>query len=169
MSPHSIDPATPTDGFSSKLAVDRRWLQKLLQRHGHSTKEPLYVLAPMVDQSDLPFRLQCRKYGTQLCFTPMVHAKLFTTMIEYERRFTLSNGPAVDRPLIAQICGGNPAQVLECALKLQPYCDGIDINCGCPQGKFKNASPHPDDVSVLKRLFHRTLTPCSRLEPNVQV
>ena len=35
-----------------------------------------YILAPMVDHSDLPFRMLTRKYNTGLCFTPMVNAKL---------------------------------------------------------------------------------------------
>ncbi len=32
------------------------------------------VMAPMVAQSDLAFRQLCRKYGTDVCFTQMVHA-----------------------------------------------------------------------------------------------
>lgn len=35
-----------------------------------------YILAPMVDHSDLPFRMLTRKYNTGLCFTPMVNSKL---------------------------------------------------------------------------------------------
>ena len=36
---------------------------------------PRTVLAPMVSQSDLPFRLLCRKYGAELAYTQMIHAK----------------------------------------------------------------------------------------------
>ena len=36
---------------------------------------PRTILAPMVSQSDLPFRLLCRKYGSELAYTQMIHAK----------------------------------------------------------------------------------------------
>lgn len=39
------------------------------------SKNP-YVLAPMVDHSDLPFRMLVRKYKAGMCFTPMVNSKL---------------------------------------------------------------------------------------------
>ena len=123
---------------------DRYWLQKLVLKHAGrpipSDSEDLkavkiYASAPMVDQSDLPYRLQCRRYGTNICFTPMIHAKQFTTSAAYRKKFKLTNSPEADRPLIAQLCGGtDPETMLQCALQLQDYCDGIDINCGCPQG-----------------------------------
>lgn len=47
-------------------------------------KEPSLVCAPMVDQSELPFRLLCRKYGSNLCFTPMLHCKMMTTNKTYK-------------------------------------------------------------------------------------
>ena len=135
--------------------VDRYWLQKLVARRFKLTTRPdlyydknednndwsrikIYAAAPMVDQSDLPFRLQCRRYGTNVCFTPMIHARLFVTSRQYRQRFQTKNTPATDRPLIAQLCGGtDPETMLQCAMQLQDSCDGIDINCGCPQGIAK--------------------------------
>ncbi len=38
---------------------------------------PKSVMAPMVAQSDLPFRRLCRDLGTDLCFTQMIHAGNF--------------------------------------------------------------------------------------------
>lgn len=115
------------------LPVDRQWLRKLLKKHGRPDDEPAIVCAPMVDQSDLPFRLLCREYGVNLCFTPMVHAKLFMNNQKYRQSFTLQHLPSQDRPLIAQICGSDVQTVCACARLLEPYCDGIDLNCGCPQ------------------------------------
>jgi len=119
-----------------RLPVDREWLQKLLRRHHPDSpqdKIKAYVLAPMVDQSDLPFRLQCRKYGTNLCFTPMIHAKLYATNKTYRKKFTLRQDCPEDRPLIAQLCGSDVNHMLYTAQAVAPYCDAIDINCGCPQ------------------------------------
>lgn len=47
-------------------------------------KETMLVCAPMVDQSELPFRLLCRKYGSNLCYTPMLHSKMMITNKTYK-------------------------------------------------------------------------------------
>ncbi len=73
-----------------RIPVDRFWLRKLIQKHENDErltpyyktlhakypilKDKALVVAPMVDQSDLPFRLLCRKYGTNLCVS---HASIF--------------------------------------------------------------------------------------------
>ncbi len=95
-------------------------------------KYPVFVCAPMVDQSELPFRLLTRKYGTHLCYTPMLHSKMMITNKKYkEVHFTTCEE---DRPLVAQLCGDHPETMLKAAKMLEDQVDAIDINLGCPQG-----------------------------------
>ena len=92
----------------------------------------------MVDQSDLPFRLLCRKYGCPVAVTPMIHSRLLVESPEYRKKFLPRALACHDRPLIAQLCGSGhtPQFVLLAAQMLQDtgLVDGIDLNCGCPQG-----------------------------------
>jgi tRNA-dihydrouridine synthase 1 len=93
---------------------------------------PRLVVAPMVDQSELPFRMLCRKYGATLAYTPMFHAHNFATSAEYRRReFSTC---AADRPLFVQFCGHDADTVLSAARHVEAHCDAVDLNLGCPQG-----------------------------------
>jgi tRNA-dihydrouridine synthase 1 len=60
-----------------------------------------FVLAPMVEQSELPWRMLSRKYASQLCYTPMMHAGNFARDHTY-RVENFSTCPE-DRPVIAQV------------------------------------------------------------------
>ncbi|KAJ7119139.1 dihydrouridine synthase-domain-containing protein [Mycena epipterygia] len=100
---------------------------------------PKYIVAPMVDQSELPFRRLCRRYGGQLVYTPMIHAKLFAEGNPKYRTqfFDIPSGeegdPATDRPLIVQFCANDPKHLLTSAKVVERHCDAVDINLGCPQ------------------------------------
>ena len=97
-----------------------------------------------------------------LAYSPMLHAKLFADSPKYrashfqplkppltfaqpgdvEQQKTsgseedpyMDGNPKVDRPLFVQFCANDPECFLEAAKKVQPYCDAVDLNLGCPQG-----------------------------------
>ncbi|OCL08546.1 FMN-linked oxidoreductase, partial [Glonium stellatum] len=49
----------------------------------------------------------------------------------------LDGHPTLDRPLFVQFCSNTPADLLAAARLVQPFCDAVDLNLGCPQGIAK--------------------------------
>lgn len=96
---------------------------------------PKYVVAPMVDNSELAYRMQTRKYGAQLVYTQMFNANSFA--VSKECRQQLFQIDPQDRPLFVQIAGHDPQVMLTAAKYVEDHCDAIDINLGCPQGIAK--------------------------------
>ncbi|XP_075229373.1 dihydrouridine synthase 4 isoform X2 [Lycorma delicatula] len=85
------------------------------------------VAAPMVRYSKLQFRTLVRKYGCDLCFSPMIIADSFIKSLKArESDFSTSNE---DTPLSVQFAANNNEDFVTAA----KYCDGVDLNCGCPQ------------------------------------
>ncbi|GAB2279638.1 hypothetical protein Dimus_014282 [Dionaea muscipula] len=116
---------SPSGYLCGKARVERAWA------HWNKLGRPRLIVAPMVDNSELPFRMLCRKYGAEAAYTPMLHSRIFTENEKYRsQEFTTCQE---DRPLFVQFCANNPDVLLEAAKRVEPFCDYVDINLGCPQ------------------------------------
>ena len=89
-----------------------------------------------------------------LAYTPMLHARLMAQESRYRDKYfqptpaglkdvpqfgltyeeRLDGRRDVDRPLTVQFCANDPDVLLEAAKYVQPFCDAVDLNLGCPQG-----------------------------------
>ena len=67
---------------------------------------PRFILSPMVGQSELAYRMLCRKFGARLCYTPMFIAESFVRDAAYRNR--IWSTCKEDRPLFVQFCGDDP-------------------------------------------------------------
>ncbi|VDM35923.1 unnamed protein product [Hydatigera taeniaeformis] len=72
-----------------------------------------------------------RRHGVDLAYSPMIMSSAFLHSAE-ARAADFSTCPE-DHPLITQIaCRSGPEFAL-CAEELSTLCEGVDLNCGCPQ------------------------------------
>lgn len=129
------DDTPPSKG--SQPNSDRNEIDKK-QKDWSGLKRPAMVLAPMVDASELAWRLLGRRHGVTLAYSPMFHAAIFKRDLRYRKEALQSCSQ--DRPLIIQFCGNNAETLLEAAKLAEGHCDGIDINLGCPQAIAKRGN-----------------------------
>lgn len=141
---------SPNGYLSGEARVERAWA------HWNKIGRPKLIVAPMVDCSELPFRLLCKKYGAQAAYTPMLHSRMFTETEKYRSsEFTTCEE---DRPLFVQFCANDPATLLEAARRVEPFCDYVDINLGCPQRIAKRGNYGAflmDNLPLVKSLVQK--------------
>ncbi len=90
------------------------------------------ICAPMVRYSKLPFRLLVREYGCDLAFSPMIMSESYA--VSQKARLNEFTTNKRDRPLIVQFAANKVEHFVESAKLVSNFCDGVDLNCGCPQG-----------------------------------
>ena len=110
-----------------------------------SIGNPRFISAPMVDQSELAFRLLVRKNGADVAFSQMMHARNFMMDPKYRSECidwndysnTLGGGEEesrrLDQPLIVQFAGDNPETLVNAGRHVHHNVAAIDLNLGCPQ------------------------------------
>jgi tRNA-dihydrouridine synthase B len=101
---------------------------------------PVYgdaMLAPMDGFSDWPFRSLCSELGSAMSYTEFVRAEFIVRAFEHMLpRFTFE---AAERPVVFQIYGDDPGEILKAAIRVQELApDIIDINLGCPAKTVAN-------------------------------
>ncbi|KAF6231707.1 hypothetical protein HO173_010009 [Letharia columbiana] len=148
---------------------------------------PRMVLAPMVDQSEFAWRMLTRSFMSPeaskdlLAYTPMIHSRMFTETPKFrDHHFQptrsglatppkndieqpsadlyLDGRPTVDRPLFVQFCANDPDDLLQAARYVEPFCDAIDLNLGCPQGIAKRGNYGAflqEDWDLIYKLIHK--------------
>lgn len=92
-----------------------------------------YVTAPMVKQSDAPFRILTRKYDATVTYTQMFIAEKLLhdqKYLEYHLRdLRASTSDQLERPVVVQLGGNDPELLVQAARKVEHDCDGIGVFC----------------------------------------
>nr|XP_022913059.1 tRNA-dihydrouridine(20a/20b) synthase [NAD(P)+]-like [Onthophagus taurus] len=146
------------------------------------------ISAPMVRYSKLQFRSLLRSYNCDLCFTPMILADSFCQSSKARNNEFTTN--SYDSPIITQFAANNVNDFVTASKLISPFCDGVDLNCGCPQRwakhmgigcvmlenpqiifdmvqECRNQIARPFTVSVKMRILKdvkKTLEVCKQLE-----
>ena len=100
----------------------------------HIREIPVYgdaILAPMDGFSDWPFRSICSRLGSAMSYTEFVRAQHI--VMAYRQMGPRLRFDENERPMVFQIYGDDPDEIVEAAKIVQDrQPDIIDINMGCP-------------------------------------
>lgn len=128
---------------------------------------PVYgklILAPMAGFSDVPYRSLCYELGSAMSYTEFVSSEAILSGGNERTDRMLARGPK-ERPLVFQIFGNSPEQLLEAALRIEPLGpDILDINMGCSVRKVSGKGAgagllrDPKKIGRIFRLLSQNLS-----------
>ena len=86
-----------------------------------------YIAAPMVNQSDTPFRALVHRHGATLTYTEMLRPTRLLSDPDYLafHRRALELGRPSAGPVVVQVCGNDPDVIVRSAKTVVDLCDGI--------------------------------------------
>ena len=88
-------------------------------------------LSPMVEVTDLPYRLICRKAGAGMAYTEMLYIDAITH--ENAKTKKLMETSREEKPIGIQVTGSNTSELQKAiSMKVFDKYDIVNINCGCP-------------------------------------
>ncbi|XQJ30438.1 Dihydrouridine synthase (Dus)/Histidine biosynthesis protein, putative [Leishmania guyanensis] len=125
----------PHDTSQADAERDQRCIEPAVSCASHDWRQLYcslcFIQAPMVRCSRPAFRQVCRSWGTRIGYTHMLIAESFVKSPHARHaEFALYEG---ENRLVVQLAAKSGTDAAEAALLLRPYCDAIDLNCGCPQ------------------------------------
>lgn len=128
----------------------------------YKIKNPVF-LAPMVDVTDLPYRLICLKAGVGMTYTEMLYVDAITHENDKTKQL-MKFDKKKEKPSAIQITGNNLEEFEKVIPYLKDY-DIVDLNCGCPSvrivgneaGSYLLRSPEKI-ASIVKLLKKNGLT-----------
>lgn len=111
-------------------------IEKILKIGNISVKNGI-LLAPMEGITDLPFRVMCRKYGSDIVYSEFIASEaLIRDVRKSKDKIRISDS---EHPVAIQIFGSNPAAMAESArIAEEAGADILDINYGCWVKKVVN-------------------------------
>ena len=110
-----------------------------------------YFLAPMAGYTDKPFRKLCREFGCGLTFSELISVNAL--YYKNKKSYKLIERDRIDRPYCIQLFGSDPDIFLYAAQTVEPMCECIDINAGCPAPKVVKIKAGAYLLKEPERLF----------------
>ncbi len=129
-----------------------------------------YLLAPMCNVTNLPYRLLAREQGASLVSTEMLSSVALAA--GGERSLQMMEFLPDEHPIMVQISGTDPEVMRRAAEMIQDYgATMINLNCGCPVKKIikgGSGSALLRNPRVLQRIL-RALRPRLRMPLTVKM